>query len=202
MSLHVLVQDLLITLGRVGIWTIVAWVLGIAIGIGSYRHAGIYRFVLPIVNLFRNISSFCWLPLIIMVSGLGELSVGLVLLLAMVFNAIILTVESMRSIPAVYKEQASLDGASGSEIFWSIELPIIYTAFIDLFRVLWSVAWVTVIAAEMLGVQSGMGFRLLDFRYLLMYRQMIGYILVIGITGVLVDYLLIRFKRLFPLVRA
>jgi NitT/TauT family transport system permease protein len=58
---------------------------------------------------------------------------------------------------------------------------------------MWAVGWSTVIAAEMLGVSSGLGFRLLDFRYLLAYPQMLFYMLVIGLIGVVSD---LAFKKL------
>ena len=92
-------------------------------------------------------------------------------------------------------ETASLDGASSDDLFRYIELPITMPEFVNLYRVLWSVGWTAIIAAEMLGVNSGMGYRLLDFRYLLMYRQMMYYIMIIGGIGIATDYLLVAIHR-------
>ncbi len=187
-------SDLWQTLARTIIWTIVSWMAGLGIGYGLYRYSWVNRITLPIVNFLRHISPFCWLPLIIMISGIGEISVGLVLLLAMLFNAILLSSEIFHSLPRDVREQASLDGAGKRHLFWHIELPLAVSPLIDLFRVLWSVAWTTIIAAEMLGVQSGLGYRLLDFRYLLRYNDMLVYIVVIGGIGIATDYLLLHLK--------
>jgi len=187
-------SDLWQTLARTMIWTLISWVAGLGIGYSLYKSSWINRISLPIVNFLRHISPFCWLPLIIMISGIGEVSVGLVLLLAMLFNAIILSSEIFRNLPRDVKEQAGLDGAGKTQLLWYIELPLAASPLIDLFRVLWSVAWTTIIAAEMLGVQSGLGYRLLDFRYLLRYNEMLLYILAIGAIGIATDYLLTILK--------
>ncbi len=197
MTISQVVNDVYITCTRVFLWTSIAWFLGVLLGYPCAKSKSFYRLVLPLVNLFRHISPFCWLPLVIIICGLGELSVGLILFLAMFFNALILSVEILHNIPHQYLEQAALDGAKSHEIFRSIELPLTAGEFINLYRVLWSVGWVTVIAAEMLGVSSGMGYRLLDYRYLLLYKEMLFYILMIGIIGVGTDYILIRSKNFF-----
>lgn len=190
-----LLSDLYVTCARVFVWTSISWLVGLVVGYGSYKSRLIYKILLPLINLFRHISPFCWLPLIIIISGIGEISVGLVLLLAMLFTAIIMTTEIMRNIPTQYLEQAALDGAREWDILVHIELPLAMGEFVNLYRILWSVGWVTVIAAEMLGVQSGMGYRLLDYRYLLMYKEMMLYILIIGFVGICTDYLLIWSRK-------
>ena len=91
-------------------------------------------------------------------------------------------------------EQAKLDGAAGWRLFREIELPLSLSGILDIYRVLWGVGWTAIIAAEMLGVRSGMGYRLLDFRYLLRYKEMLGYIAVIGGVGIIIDLLLQKLK--------
>jgi len=192
-----LLTDLGLTFSRVMVWTLIAWLLGILFGLMAYKSRVINGIMLPINNLFRHISPFCWLPIVIIISGIGELSVGLILLMAMLFNSILMTQEALNGIPRDLLEHAYLDGAHGWGLIWEIELPLIWRNLIDIFRVLWSVGFSTVIAAEMLGVKSGLGYRLLDFRYLLRYQEMFFYILIIGIIGILMDYILIFLRRFF-----
>lgn len=134
-------------------------------------------------------------PLIIMFAGIGEIAVGIVMLMAMLFNAIVIGIGIFSALPVDVLESASLDGAYGMRLIRYIELPLLYESLIDLFRVLWSVGWTALIAAEMLGVQSGMGYRLLDFRYLLMYKEMLAYIAVIGTIGIITDYLFLSWQK-------
>lgn len=194
-DITIFLDDLYRTLWRVCLWTVLSWLLGASIGYAAYRSLLSEKLMLPVVNLMRHISPFCWLPLIILVSGIGELSVGLVLLLAMLFNAIVISISVFRAVPQDLIENACLDGACNRSLLRHIELPLALPGLIDLFRVLWSVAWTTIIAAEMLGVSSGLGYRLLDFRYLLRYKEMLIYILVIGIIGIITDYALLALKK-------
>ena len=191
--------DVVVTLGRVTLWTTLSWLSGMTLGFICFRSKGLNCLLLPLVNFIRHISPFCWLPLIIFLSGIGEISVGITLLISMVFHCVIITIEMLRSIPRDIIEQARLDGTNGWTMLRHIEIPLNKTGIIDIFRVLWGVGWSAVIAAEMLGVSSGMGYRLLDFRYLLRYREMLIYILVIGMIGVGTDFLLQRLKRLLPM---
>ncbi len=196
--MNLLFQDIAITLGRVTLWTIVSWFSGMLIGFLCYRSKTLDHILLPPVNFIRHISPFCWLPLIIIIAGIGEISVGITLLISMAFHCVIITIEMLRSIPKEIIEQARLDGTSGWTMLRYIELPVSKAAIIDLFRVLWGVGWSAVIAAEMLGVSSGMGYRLLDFRYLLRYREMLVYVFIIGMIGIGTDYLLRYIKRILP----
>jgi len=163
-------------------------------------HPPAQRYSMPLINLFRHISPFCWLPLIILMMGIGEIAVGMVMILAMVFSGIITNLEALFNIPKAVKEQGSIDGARRLRLFWNIELPLAMGGMINSFRILWSVGWTTIIAAEMLGVKSGMGYRLLDYRYLLQYRQMLVYIAIIGSIGIITDWVILKFReRYFPI---
>ncbi len=189
-----LIKDLVITLGRVAFWTTMSWLLGLVLGYLAYRDKYLRAFILPFANLFRHISPYCWLPLIIIAFGIGEIAVGITLLFSLVFHSVIISMELFRSLPKVVMEQAKLDGAGSWRLFRDLELPLSMSGILDIYRVLWGVGWTSVIAAEMLGVRSGMGFRLLDFRYLLRYKEMLGYIGVIGGVGIFIDLLLTKLK--------
>jgi len=189
-----LFNDLAVTFMRVWVWSSLSWILGLALGFICYRSKLLEWIIVPVVNFMRHISPFCWLPLIIMMAGIGELAVGITLLISLTFHAVIVTLELLRSLPKTVLEQARLDGINGWKMLIHIELPLSLGGFIDIYRVLWGVGWSAVIAAEMLGVQSGMGYRLLDFRYLLRYKEMLIYIAVIGFVGIAVDATLKRMK--------
>lgn len=184
---------------RVLVWTLLSWVMGIGIGFACYRSKLFGILALPVVNFIRHISPFCWLPLIIIAAGIGEIAVGITLLISLTFHGVIVSLEMLRSLPQVVLEQARLDGASGWALFRHIELPNCISGIVDIFRVLWGVGWSVVVAAEMLGVSSGMGYRLLDFRYLLRYQEMLVYIAVIGCIGIGTDYLLKRMRSITEL---
>ena len=80
-----------------------------------------------------------------------------------------------------------------------MELPLSFISFLNLFRIIWGLGWSVIIAAEMLGVYSGLGFRLLDFRYLLQYPQMLIYFVVMGSVGILFDWILRKIVEKFEM---
>jgi len=143
----------------------------------------------------RQISPFVWLPFAIMLVGLGELPIAVVLFTAMFFPGVVMVFEVIESFPRDVYEEAITSGANHLQLFFRIELPILWKQLVNIFRILWSVGWSTVIAAEMLGVSRGLGFRLLDFRYLLEYKMMLLYIFIIGSIGILSDLGIRRFSR-------
>lgn len=189
-----LLSDLLITLLRVSVGTTLSWLAGTAMGFLCYRYTRVNALMMPPVNFIRHIPPLAWLPLVIVVAGIGEVAVALVLLISMSFHGVIVAKELFRNLPRETIEQAKLDGAHGLKLLLGIELPLAAAGMTDLFRVLWGVGWSAAIAAEMLGVSSGMGFRLMDFRYLLRYKEMLVYIVVIGLVGVACDYALARLR--------
>lgn len=176
-------------------WTTLSFVLGFALGYLCHCFRNLRIALLPLVNFMRHVSPFCWLPLIILIVGIGEWPVGMVLLFSMLFNAILISMGIFENIPREISDTASLDGVQAWSMFKDIELPIAIPELINMYRVLWSVGWTAIIAAEMLGVKCGLGYRLLDFRYLLQYREMFIYIAVIGGIGIATDYLLVALHK-------
>jgi len=177
---------------RVLVTVLISWLLALSIGMVLHKIKKIYSICLPGINFFRQISPFVWLPFAIILVGLGEVSIGMIMIVAMLFPGIVMVFETLDSFPRDVLEEAVTSGAGQVRILLHIELPMLWKQFINIFRILWSVGWSTIIAAEMLGVSRGLGFRLLDFRYLLEYRNMFVYIFVIGTIGIICD----RFFRL------
>lgn len=190
-----LLSDILISLARVFTVCSFTWMLCVISGLVMHKYRFLYRLFLPVINFFRQISPFVWLPFAIIIAGLGELPIGIVLFAAMYFPGVIMVYETIDSFPKDVYEEAITSGANRRQLFLQIELPMLRKQLFNIYRILWSVGWSTVIAAEMLGVSSGLGFRLLDYRYLLNYRMMLIYIGIIGCIGVLSDYLFSKLAK-------
>lgn len=185
-----LLHDFIISFLRVTILAIVAWLSAIFCGYALYHYQSVKKLFLPTINFIRHISPFAWLPFAIIWFGLGEAPIAFILFITLFFPGIIIAADSFRAIPIEYLDEAKVSGATSDKLFWLIELPLTIPAHIGLFRIIWGMGWTTIIAAEMLGVQSGLGFRLLDFRYLLNYAQMYYYLIVMGIIGIGIDVLI------------
>ena len=182
--------DFLYSFLRVTLTAIVAWISAIIIGKLLYSFSWLKVITLPSLNFIRHISPYAWLPVAIIWFGLGETPAAAIMFTALFFPAVIMTTELYKQVQTEYREEANICGATGWQVFSLVEIPLLKTEFINLFRVLWGLGWTTVIAVEMLGVKQGLGFRLLDFRYLLQYENMVVYLLLMGTTGIVVDHLL------------
>lgn len=188
-SLSMLLEDLLISFLRVSLSATVAWTLAIFGGFLMFHQKLIRNLFMPTVNFIRHISPFAWLPFAIIWFGLSETSIAFIMFITLFFPALIAAAAQFGSIPHEYIDEANVSGASFLQKFRYIELPLSLTALLNLFRIIWGLGWSVIIAAEMLGVSSGLGFRILDFRYLLKYPEMLVYFCVMGAIGISFDAL-------------
>ena len=189
-SISLLFLDLATSFLRVTIVAIIAWLIGILGGYLLHYSASLNDLFLPIINFIRHISPFAWLPFAIIWFGLGEGPVMFIMFITLFFPTLIASSGHFSSLPHEYIDEGHVLGASQLQMFLHIELPLTLPALLNLFRIIWGLGWTVIIAAEMLGVSSGMGFRLLDFRYLLKYPEMLIYFIIMGFTGILVDSIL------------
>ncbi|MFC1898328.1 ABC transporter permease [Candidatus Cloacimonadota bacterium] len=191
-TISTILTDLIYSFLRVSITTIVAWIVGIICGYVLFSNQFFSSLFLPLINFIRHISPFAWLPFAIIWFGLGEGSVAFVMFITLFFPTLIAASELFASIPHEYLDEANVSGASQFQIIRFVLIPLNLVGFINLFRIIWGLGWSVIIAAEMLGVNSGLGFRLLDFRYLLQYPQMLLYFIIMGCFGIFIDALLKR----------
>ncbi len=196
-EIQLVLSDSLLTISRIAVAALISWLTAITTGLLLAKYRLLYKVFLPVLNFFRQISPIAWLPFAIIVFGLGELPIQFVLITAMYFPAVLMVYEALHLFPRDILEEAKCSGAHGLQLIWQIEIPVILPQLIDIFRILWAVGWSTVIAAEMLGVSQGLGFRLLDYRYLLAYQPMLVYLAVIGSIGVFSDLLIKKAKHIF-----
>ena len=186
-SLLNLLVDILVSFTRVLITAVLALIAGITIGYLFFHYKIPNRLFMPSINFIRHISPFAWLPFAIVWFGLGELPIAFIMFITLFFPSLIAAADIFSNIPQEYFDEAAVSGANGFQIFSAIEMPLTIPNFINLFRIIWGLGWSTIIAAEMLGVSSGLGFRLLDFRYLLKYKNMLHYLIVMGVLGIIID---------------
>jgi len=189
-SLNQLLSDLLISFLRTTLITTAAWLTGIIGGYLLHNSAILNDLFLSLINFIRHVSPFAWLPFAIIWFGLGETSVFFVMFISLFFPSLIATADHFSNLPHEYIDEGHVQGASSFQMFLHIELPLALPSLFNLFRIIWGLGWTVIIAAEMLGVNSGMGFRLLDFRYLLKYPQMLIYFIMMGFTGIIFDMIL------------
>jgi NitT/TauT family transport system permease protein len=196
-SVKLLLKDILYSFLRVSLASVAAWISGIIAGYLLLNYTPLFNMLIITVNFVRHISPFAWLPFAIIWFGLGEAPISFIMFITLFFPTLIAAMNTFSNIPQEFLEEAQVLGATKSQTLFKIEIPLSLKDLLNTFRIIWGLGWTTIIAVEMLGVNSGMGFRILDFRYLLNYPAMIIYIIIMGIIGILIDYLLRKLIALF-----
>ena len=184
---HPLAQHIEISLYR----TLAGFLIGIAIGIpvglmaGYSRHAG--AVISPIMAFIRPIPPIAFIPMSVLYFGLGE--VGKVILIVFVsFNYVQANAQAgAANIPFMYLRAAESLGLSRLQTFYRVILPGSLPQIFTGLKVALALSWAVVVAAELVGAQTGLGFMISDaaqiFRIPVVY---IGIVL-IGIIGLVLN---------------
>ena len=190
-----LFDDLIASLFRVSMGFMLAVVLGIPLGLTLGHRARVRVALLPAINFFRNLSPLAWIPFAILWFGIGDLPAIFLIFMASFFPVVLATSAAVANIPAVYFRVAENYGYRGAEFLTQVTLPAIAPQVITALRVTAGVAWLVVVAAEMIAGRDGLGFAIWDARNGLRTDLLVSTMIVIGAIGVGVDQLLLMLTR-------
>jgi len=165
-----------------------AVVVGIPLGLalGWYARGG--RTVGPILMFLRPISPLAWIPLAILWFGVGDSSAVFLIFIATVLPIALTAMQAARSVHHVHVEAARNFGLSGLAIVWRVLLPSTMPQLIGGIRLALGIAWLVVVAAEMIAVNSGLGFLIVDARNAGdRYDLVVAGMVTIGLIGLILD---------------
>ncbi|HET7710806.1 MAG TPA: ABC transporter permease [Thermoanaerobaculia bacterium] len=172
---------------------IIAVPLGMWLGLSSRADAAIG----PLLQLVRPISPLAWIPLAILWFGVGDLSAIFLIFLASLLPLLVTVVHAVQEIDVVHLRAATNFGMSGGRLLRSLIIPAILPQVVVGLRIALGIAWLVVVAAEMLAVNSGLGFLIVDARNAgNRYDLVVAGMALIGMIGVGLDALMRRLERL------
>lgn len=195
-----LFDDLIASLFRVLSGFALAVALGIPLGLVLGHRARARAALLPTVNFFRNLSPLAWIPFAILWFGIGDRPAIFLIFMASFFPLALATIAAVSSIPAVFFRVAQNYGYRGAELLTKVTLPAIVPQIITALRITAGLAWVVVVAAEMIAGQDGLGFAIWDSRNGLRVDLLVVNMIVIGLIGVVIDRLLLQLTKI-PSIR-
>jgi NitT/TauT family transport system permease protein len=184
-----LVTALLVTLRRILLGYGAATLMGLGLGLLLARSRTLSAVAGPAVLGLQAMPSICWFPLAILWIGLNEGAILFVTAIGTLFAVAAATEAAIRTIPPAYVRAASTMGAKGWRLYWRVVLPAALPTLLTGLRVGWSFAWRSLMAAEMLFMNLGLGHLLGMGRELADAAQVVAVILVILGLGLLVDRL-------------
>jgi len=193
-TLHV---HLLASLSRVYGGFAIALAVALPLGLMIGRIALVRRVLDPTLQVLRPIPVTAWLPLAMIMFGLGPRSAFFLVCLGAFYPILINTIFGVRTVDPRLFEAASMLGCEGTAQFFRVGLPASLPAIFTGLRLGLGFAWVVIVVGEMTGVQTGLGAIIMEARQLSRTEIVICGMIVIGIAGFISDRLVMLLgKRL------
>ena len=196
---HGFLYDIGMTIWRVvGGFTLAA-IVAIPLGILMGTYKPVEAFFEPFVSFARYLPASAFIPLLILWAGIGEAQKLLVIFIGSVFQLILMVAICVGNTRRDLVEAAYTLGARDWGIVARVLIPSSAPEIAEILRLVLGWAWTYVIVAEMIGSSSGIGHMIIDSQALLATGQIIFGIIVIGLIGLVSDFLFKGANRtLFP----
>ena len=176
------------SLMRVGVGFSLAVVVAVPLGLWLGWVKWAYSTLNPLFQILRPISPIAWIPLAILWFGVGNASPIYLIFISSVFPMIVQTTAGVHTIERRYLRAAQNFGVSRYTLFRQVVIPAVLPQIIVGMRIGLGVAWLVVVAAEMIALRSGLGYLIIDSRNAgNRYDLVIAGMIIIGLIGLLLD---------------
>jgi len=169
--------------------------IGIPLGIFIGWFKSVEKLLDPLLQVFRNTSTLALFPVFILLFGLGELSKVAIIFWGTLWATLLNTINGVKSVDHLLIKAARSMSASNFFIFRKIVLPAATPSIITGFRLSASTSILILVAAEMLGSNSGLGFLIFYSEQKYDIAEMYSGIMTISILGLLINYLIVAFEK-------
>lgn len=173
-----------------------AVIVGVPLGLVLGWYAAAYNALNPMIQIFRPISPIAWIPIAILWFGVSDAAPIFLIFLASLFPVTVSTIAAVQNIRPVYLRAARNFGLSRLQLFGRVVLPASLPQIITGMRIALGIAWLVVVAAEMIAVNSGLGYLIIDARNAgKRYDLVVAGMVVIGLIGLILDLLVRQLER-------
>ncbi|MBR6497966.1 MAG: ABC transporter permease [Methanomicrobium sp.] len=186
-------MDLYYSLMHFAMGLIAALIVGITVGAAMGWFYDFNRFINPIIELFRPIPPLAWIPFAIIWFGLSNFAAGFIIFIGAVFPILVNTYTGFRNVPKVFLEAGKVLGCNSNiALIRRIAFPSAYPSIISGIRVAMGVGWMCLVGAEIFGAGSGkygLGKNLWTYYNLHQMPNVVVYMIILGLIGLLIDIL-------------
>jgi NitT/TauT family transport system permease protein len=176
------------SLMRVGVGFGIAVAFAIPLGLWMGWVRGAFMTLNPVFQILRPISPIAWIPIAILWFGVGNASPIYLIFIASVFPMIVQTTVGVHTIEKRYLRAAENFGVPRAKLFLQVVFPATLPQIIVGMRIGLGVAWLVVVAAEMIALHSGLGYMIIDSRNAgNRYDLVIAGMIIIGLIGLALD---------------
>lgn len=193
--------DLWASIYRITVGWVLSTLLALPIGIlmGNFQlFEGLFE---PLVDLVRYMPAVAFVPLTILWLGVGDTQKFAILFIGIFFQEVLLIMDNVKTVPRDMIQVSYTFGLSKWEVLRAVILPAAMPGIWDTFRITMGWAWTYLVVAELVAANVGLGYRIMRAQRFLETDQIVLGILVIGVLGLITDYLFKwSYRRLFPWV--
>lgn len=183
LGLHILAS-----LRRIAVGLAWAVVLGVPLGFLIGRVRWLDKALTPSLQFLRMVSPLSWMPIAVMSLGVGDPAVYFLLAFAALWPLVMSTAAGVTHIDRRWVQLGESLAATRWEMLWHVYVPGIAAHVLTGVRLAIGILWIVLVPAEMLGVNAGLGYLILDTRDRLAYSELTAVILVIGVLGFALDW--------------
>jgi NitT/TauT family transport system permease protein len=192
-----LLQHVAASLMRVTIGYLAAVIVALPLGVLMGWFPGTFYAINPLIQLLRPISPIAWIPLAILWFGIGNVSPIFLIFLSSFFPMVVGAASGIQAVERQYIRAAANFGIKGFRLMGRVIVPAALPQIIVGMRLGLGVAWLVVVAAEMIAIDSGLGYLIIDSRNAgNRYDLVVAAMVIIGVIGLLLDTVLRRLDRL------
>ncbi len=173
----------------------IAAILGLGLGIAIGLSRTLERLTDLIIQLVKPIPPIAWIPLAILWFGIGEESKVYIIFLGALFPIVINTIDGIRQTDQKFVEVARILEVPRFKFIRKVVIPGAYPAIMTGIRVGLMVAWMCVVAAELIAASSGIGYLIMDARQLSQSDVVLVGMITIGVIGKLMDSIIKRLEK-------
>jgi NitT/TauT family transport system permease protein len=187
-----LAENMITSLYRVLLGFFFGGLLAIPLGIFMGRVTAFNQFMDPLIQIFRPIPPIAWIPLALAWFKIGLASIVFIIFIGAFFPVLLNTIDGVRRVNRTWIETATMFGASERQLLFKVIIPAALPTIWTGLRVGFGIAWMSVVAAEMIGTASGLGYLIIYAYNFGQIQVIIAGMIVIGLIGLSIDYLLKR----------
>ncbi|WP_110950755.1 ABC transporter permease [Pseudomonas bohemica] len=179
----------LVSLKRIMVGLFLALLIGVPLGllIGSSR--SLEAATTPAFQFLRMISPLSWMPVVVMLMGVGDRPIYFLLTFAAVWPILLNTVAGVKQLDPRWLQLSRSLSASRWETLCKVIVPGVLGHVLTGVRLSIGILWIVLVPCEMLGVSAGLGYFILDTRDRLAYSELMALVLLIGVLGFMLDAL-------------
>jgi NitT/TauT family transport system permease protein len=191
-----LLKYIVASLFRVTVGFLLAVISGVPIGLFLGWSPRLFFAFNPMIQVLRPISPIAWIPVAILWFGVDDRSPIFLIFLASVFPITVSAIAAVQNIQPVYLRAARNFGLGRVELFRRVIFPATLPQVLTGIRIALGVAWLVVVAAEMIAVNSGLGYLIIDARNAgKRYDLVVAGMVMIGLIGLGLDLLVRRLEK-------